>query len=132
MSESEDSTAPPDAIRTTNLYHTRGLPQKLLRSAGNIRAPIDGMGYSDDALVHDRGQPKEQTLSWEITLLQKVLGAGLSPAAVDFLLVSGSLTATNKDTREETRERLEANLERRLRPVNSGSGILKTPLRVAL
>ena len=102
--------------------------KKLLRSAGSIRAPIDGMGYSDDALVHDRGQPKETTLSWWIALLQEVLGKGIAPAAVYFLLVSGSLTAINKDTREETRERLEAHLERRLRPVNSGSGILKTPL----
>ena len=61
-----------------------------------------------------------------------MLGAGLAPDAVYFLLISGSLAAINKDTRDETRERLEARLERRLRPVNSGSGILKNPLRVAL
>ena len=66
------------------------------------------MGYSDDALVHDRGQPKETTLSWEIALLQEVLGKGIAPAAAYFLLVSGALTVINKDTREETRERLEA------------------------
>ena len=103
-----------------------------MRNAGSIRAPIDAMGFSDDALVHDRGQPKESTLSWYISILQELLGGGLAPDTVYFLLVSGSLTAINKDTREETAARLEALLERRLRPVNSGSGVLKTPLRVAL
>ena len=104
----------------------------LMKNAGSIRAPIDALGFSDDALVHDRGQPKESTLSWYTAILQELLGAGRAPDAVYFLLVSGSLTAINKDTREETAARLTALMERRLRPVNSGSGILKTPLRVAL
>ena len=104
----------------------------LMKNAGSIRAPIDATVFSDDALVPDRGQTKETTLSWYIAILQELLGSGRAPDAVYFLLVSGSLTAINKDTSPETKTRLAGGEQRRLRPVNSGSGILKTPLRVAL
>ena len=48
------------------------------------------------------------------------------------MMVTGALTPINKDGAEETRERIEQGGKRRLRPVNGGSGILKTPLREAL
>ena len=60
------------------------------------------------------------------------MGSGDAPSAIYFILITGSLTALNKDSPVETQERLAAGEECRLRPVNSGSGILKTCLREAL
>ena len=48
------------------------------------------------------------------------------------MVIAGALTATNKDDAAETKARLEKGKKPKLRPINSGSGILKTPLQEAL
>ncbi len=48
------------------------------------------------------------------------------------MMVTGALTPINKDGAAETLDRIEQGAKRRLRPVNSGCGLLKTPLREAL
>ena len=105
---------------------------RIRANSGSITAPIDLYGFSDETLCHDKGQPKLETLSWEIARLQELLGSGNAPAAIYFMMVTGALTPINKDEANETRERIEKGGKRRLRPVYSGSGILKTPLREAL
>ena len=105
---------------------------RIKANAGSITAPVDLYGFSDEALCHDRGQPKLETLSWEIARLQEILGSGMAPRALYFMMVTGALTPINKDEAAETLDRIEQGAKRRLRPVNSGCGLLKTPLREAL
>ncbi len=48
------------------------------------------------------------------------------------MMVTGALTHINKDGAAESLDRIEQGAKRRLRPVDSGCGLLKTPLREAL
>ena len=69
---------------------------------------------------------------WQIARLQSIMGSGLAPLTVYYLMVAGGLSALNKISEAEQKELERLGLERKLRPVNSGCGIAKTPLRCAI
>ena len=104
--------------------------QKLLLSAGCKDAPIGVYGLSDGMFYSQRGAPKSTSLLWQYARLQALLGSADLPIAIYFMLTAGGLSALHKEDLEKQRILISQNKQAKLRPINSGSALLKTPLRV--
>jgi hypothetical protein len=69
---------------------------------------------------------------WQIARLQSIIAAGEAPFFVNYLMVAGGLTALNKLPEVEQQALEASGVQRKIRPVNSGCAILKSPMRCLL
>ena len=69
---------------------------------------------------------------WQIARLQSIIGCCVAHDAIYYLMVAGNLTALNKVSEEEQAELVKTTGDRKIRPVKSGSMILKAPMQCGL
>ena len=116
---------PPLLLSLTSLAKT------LKKDAGNSQASIDVFGWTPGLLLSTRNRQGPMTPIKTMARLQKILAEENVPDAVAFLLSAGGLTALNKIPEKENFRRQQASMDPKLRPINSGSLLLKNTFRGA-
>ena len=108
---------------------------QLAKEAGDKNASCGPFGWAPSLFYFQRGltgHKRTSSLMWQVARLQALVGSATIPNAVAFLLVTGSLTALNKEPPDIREHRRRNGEPPKLRPINSGSTLAKTALRCAV
>ena len=105
----------------------------LVSASGKRPTQPDPFGWTNDMLWPFRPAKRKEHHPFILALarLQVLLAKGDVPMALRILPTTGKLTVLNKVPHEENLKRVQQGLDPKQRPVNSGSELLKVPLRLA-
>jgi hypothetical protein len=122
----------PEIVGPQLRVHVQDCFDRLKAEASMKDSPTGVFGLSAGMHLNQRGRKnKEDTLMWQIARLQVHLVAADLPDSIYFLLTAGGLTALHKEDQAQQAERKARGDPPKLRPINSGSTLLKGALRCA-
>ena len=108
------------------------MEKHLRRATGNSNGSIGFFGWADHFLKPICGTKKKHPFISQLARLARIIASGEVPNAVAFLLTCGSLTALHKETPQEQMITRQHQRNPKLRPINSGSILLKASNRAIL